>query len=227
MLAETGLVATRPLFPMVFNLYSRVQDDAQRLARSFSIVNYFLARVMCAGAVVLLVFPAETVRLLLGDDWVGTAPLLRWLALYTALVPIYSNFRQLLSGTGRVSQNARIAAIQLVLFLPAVFASAFLGSAQGAAASLVLVTLTGVVLSWRASLDLQGEPPLQLLLTPAALTAATAALFGLLHAMGVVGQIAWFARPFLPPLVYAAGLLALEHATLRGELVYLRRQLRR
>jgi O-antigen/teichoic acid export membrane protein len=227
LLTETGVVAMRPFFPMVFNLYARVQDDRPRLSRSFSIVNYFLARVTCAGAVVLLVFPAETVRLLLGDAWVGTAPLLRWLALYTALLPVLSNFRQLLSGTGRVSRNARIAAQQLLLFVPAVVGSALLGSAQGVAASLVIVTLVGLVLAWRASVDLLDTLPVHLLLTPAALVGGTAALFGALQALGVVGHIAWFLRPFLPALAYGAGLLALEHALLRRELVYLRGQLKR
>jgi PST family polysaccharide transporter len=196
LLSETGLIATRPLFPMVFNLYARVQDDPSRLARSFSIVNYFLARATCAGAVVLLVFPGETVQLLLGDDWVGT-------------------------------KNARIAGAQLLVFAPAVVVASFSGSGQGVAASLVVATLVGLVLAWYASAGVLGKLPVHLLFTPAGLVAGTAALFAALSAWGIVAEIPWFVRPFLPGLVYVAGLLALEHSMLRRELVYLRRQLRR
>jgi len=226
LLSETGLIATRPFFPMAFNLYSRVQDDAARLARSFSIVNYFMARLLCAGAVVLLVFPGETVQLLLGPEWIETATLLRWLALYTALIPILSNFRELLSGTGRVAQNARIAGFQLLLFAPAVLVSSLAGSAQAVAASLVAATFLGLVLAWYAGVDLLGKLPLHLFLTPAALLAGTVALFAGLRAWGIVAEITWFVRPLLPALVYLAGLVALERSMLLRELNYLRGQLK-
>ena len=225
LLTETGLIALRPLFPMVFNLYARVQDDPARLSRSFSIVNYFLARVMSVGAVVLLLFPEETVQLLLGDEWAETAPLLRWLALYTALLPVFSNFRQLFSGTGHVSRNVRIGLIQLAVFVPAVFASVLLESDAGIAASLVAVTLLGLLLGWRASGDILGQASLGLLATPAALIVVTAAAVSALDAFGVVESIPWFLRPLLPALLYATALVALEYSRLRGELIYLKNQL--
>jgi len=226
LLAETGLVAVRPLFPMAFNLYSRVQDDRERLSRSFLIINYFLARLMCAGAVVLLLFPEETVLLLLGDEWVGTARILRWLALYAAFLPIFSNFRQLLNGTGRVSWNVRIGLIQLSFFAPAVVVAAMFRSDQGIAASLVAVTLLGVVLAWYGSVDIVKKVPLYLLGTPALLVIVTAAVVLGLDALDVVTRIPWFCRPLLPALIYGLALVALEHRLLRAELNYLWGQLR-
>jgi teichuronic acid exporter len=225
-LSETGLVAMRPFFPMAFNLYARVQDDPRRLVRSFSLVNYFTSRALCAGAAVLLVFPAETVRLLLGADWVQAAPLLRWLALYTALVPILANLRELLGGTGHPAKNARIAAFQLALFAPAVLIAATVGSARGVAGSLVAATLLGVLLGWRVARRHLGPIPLALLLNPALLLAGTAALFAGLGAASLVTGIPWFVRPALPPLIFVAGLLLLERGNLFRELAYLRQQIR-
>ncbi len=225
-LTETGLIALRPLFPMVFNLYARVQDDPARLSRSFSIVNYFLARVMSVGAVVLLLFPEETVQLLLGDEWAEAAPILRWLALYTAFLPVFSNFRQLFNGTGNVSRNVRIGVFQIVVFVPAVFVSVWLRSDVGIAASLVAVTLLGLLLSWRASGDILTQASLRLLATPAALIVLTVAAVSALKGFGAVEAIPWFLRPLLPALLYVTALVALEYALLRGELTYLRNQLR-
>ena len=65
--AEVGNVATRPLGQLGLNLYSRLQDQPARLARSYELVNYFLARLTLLGGSVLLVFPHETVRVLLGE----------------------------------------------------------------------------------------------------------------------------------------------------------------
>jgi len=225
-LTETGLIALRPLFPMVFNLYARVQDDPARLSRSFSIVNYFLARLMSVGAVVLLLFPEETVLLLLGDDWAKTAPLLRWMALYSVFLPVFSNFRQLFSGTGNVARNVRIGLIQLIVFVPAVVGAVLLRSDVAIAASLVGVTLVGLLLAWRASVDLLGQAALGRLATPAALIVVTAAAVGGLDAIGVVESIPWFLRPLLPAVLYATCLIALEHTRLRKELTYLKNQLR-
>lgn len=225
-LTETGMIALRPLFPMVFNLYARVQDDPPRLSRSFSIVNYFLARVMSVGAVVLLLFPEETVQLLLGDEWAETAPLLRWLALYTAFYPVFSNFRQLFNGTGRVSVNVRIGLIQLIVFVPAVFAAVMLRSDVGIAASLVGITMVGLLLGWRASGQILGKASLGLLATPAALIVVTVAAVTGLDSLGAVEAIPWFLRPILPALLYTICLIALEFARLREELTYLKNQLR-
>ena len=45
-------------------------------------------------------------------------------------------------------------------------------------------------------------------------------------AFGAVEAIPWFLRPLLPALLYVTALVALEYARLRGELIYLKNQLR-
>ena len=83
--SEIGPMALRAVNQLAFNLYSRVQDEGERLARAAGLVNYFLVRASFAVASVFLVFPEPAIRILLGEAWVGAAPMLRWLALYVGL----------------------------------------------------------------------------------------------------------------------------------------------
>ena len=72
----------------------------------------------------------------------------------------------------------------------------------------------------------RGKASLGLLASPAALIVFTVAAVAGLDALGVVEANPWFLRPFLPALLYAITLVALEYARLRWELIYLKNQLR-
>ncbi len=226
-LSEAGFVATRPIERTSFNIYSRLQDDPARLARSYTLVNYFLLRMMLAGAAVLLIFPGETVRLLLGEEWAEVAPILRWLALYAGLLPLFHNVKVLFHGLGRVGLMVRVRIVQAVFFAGAVLAATLAGSITGVAAGLLATTLLALGLAWRQAARLVDVAPLRMLATPLLLLGACAGVFAALHAAGVLACVPWVARPFLPPVVYLLGLLAVEQETLLGELRYLADQLRR
>ena len=88
------------------------------------------------------------------------------------------------------------------------------------------MTLVGLLLAWRASVDILNQASLGQLATPALLIVVTAAAVAGLDAIGVVQSIPWFLRPLLPAVLYASCLIALEYGRLRGELTYLRNQLR-
>ncbi|MEE8475602.1 MAG: oligosaccharide flippase family protein, partial [Myxococcota bacterium] len=147
-LAETGTLAARPLNQPAFNLYSRLRDDPGRLGRSYSIVNYFLVRLMFAGAAVLLIYPEPTVLLLLGPEWIEAAPILRCLGIYAGLLPLFDNMRTLLYARGRVLTNVRLRLGQLVVFLPGVLIAGYSGSITGVALSLAGAAIVGVGLAW-------------------------------------------------------------------------------
>ena len=225
-LSEAGITATRPIAQLSFNLYARVRDEPQRLSRSYEIVNYFLVRLVFSGAVVLLVFPEETLRLLLGEEWLEAAPLLRWLAIYAALVPVFMNLRQLFNGVGEVMRNVRINLIQLAVFAPAVLAASLSGSLVGVAAALLGSTLLALGIAWWYSRDLVERHPLRLLATPALAFALTAFALTAAQTSGHVEAVAWYLRPGLPPLLYALIVVAIERRRLLVELRYLRTQLR-
>jgi len=223
-LSEAGVLATRPIAQLSFNLYARVSDDPVRLSRSYEIVNFFLIRVIFVGAVVLLVYPDETVRLLLGEKWLAASPLLRWLGLYAGALPVFMNLRQLFNGLGEVMRNVRINFLQLLVFAPAVLIACYAGSLAGVAAALMGSTLLALAMAWLYSGDLIARRPWRLLGTPAVAVALTAA--GLIASASWLSAVPWYLRPPLASAVYLLVVLAVERTTLIREVGYLLTQLR-
>ena len=225
-LADMGLLLVRPVQTLSFNLFSRVQDEPARLTRSFGLVNYFLMRLMLVGAVVLVIFPAETVRLLLGDEWLEAAALLPWLALYAALFPLLTLAKVLIIARGQVQRVVRLSSAQALLLLPATLLACLAGSLVGVAGAVGVTTIVALGLAWYYCRDLVETVPLRLLATPALLLAGTLAVVETLSGLGALDALPWYALPFLPAALFAAGVLAVERTTLTTELRYLRAQLR-
>jgi PST family polysaccharide transporter len=225
-LAETGQIVGAPLMQLTFNLYSRLQGEPERLARSSDMVNFFLVRVVFAGLATLLVFPDETVRLLLGAEWVESAPLLWWLAVYAGLLPVFDNMKQLLYGRGAVAANVWLRVAQLVLFVPGILAGAWLGSVAVVAATLTGITVLGVGVAAYLNRDLRGEGLLALFGRPALALAATWLGLAALARAGLLAPVPWFALPFLPPLAYALAILLLDRSRLLAEARFVREALR-
>ena len=223
--AETGNVATRAVSQLSLNLYSRLQDQSQRLARAYGLVNYFLARLTFLGGSVLLLFPNETVRLLLGEEWAGVAPMLRWLGLYGALLPVFENVKVLYYAAGDVRWVVRIRIIQLALFAPAVLAACFAEKLAAVAAALLGTLLLGLAVSQPLTRRVLGRS-VPVLRAPSLILAATVAVFLVLGAADLLEPVPWALRPFLPPVLFSALLVAVERSTLLRELRYLRSQLR-
>ncbi len=224
-LAETGNVAMRPVMQLSLNLYARLQDQPERLARSFGLVNFFVARLTFAGGAVLLIFPQETVRLLLGEEWASVGPLLRWLGLYGALYPLFENLKALFYAVDRVKGMVRIRVLQLACLAPAVLAACLGQELAAVAAALLAVTGLGMALALRSARAILGAVP-HVMRAPLVILAVTVALFLGLGELGLLGSVPWALRPFLPPLVYGVVLGLVERSTLLRELGYLARQLR-
>ncbi len=225
-LAEMGLVAARPINQLTFNLYSRLQDDLQRLRRSYGIVNYFLSRLSMAGGVVLITFPEETIRLLLGDAWLGTAPILRVLGGFGVVQPIVANLKWLLFARGKPHRNIQIRLVQAAVFLPGVALSVFLASVSGIALALVASAVTGLVLALRYSRDVVRGMLGRLLVTPLIAGALTIAASLAAARMEALEALPYFVWPFLPPAIFLGIILAIEGRTLLLEFSYLRGQLK-
>jgi O-antigen/teichoic acid export membrane protein len=225
-LAEAGAVALRPLNQPAFNLYSRLQDAPKRIARSYSIMNYFLVRVLFGGVAVLLVYPAETIRLLLGPEWTEAAPILRCLAVYGALSPLLDHMRTLLFARARVLITARMRLAQLAVFLPGVLVAGYTGSIIGVALSLVAAVTVGVLLAWWYNREIVGGTGLRIYATPLIVLGGTVAGFSLAGSRGWLDGWPFWVLPFLPAIAFWLLLALLDRRTLVGELRYLRRQLR-
>ncbi|MCG8592083.1 MAG: oligosaccharide flippase family protein [Proteobacteria bacterium] len=221
-LSEAGQLALRPMSRLSFNLYSRLQDDPRRLARAYGIVNYFLVRAVFAGVAALLVFPDETIRFLLGPDWLEAAPLLRGLALYAGFLPLFENMKQLLYGRGLVAQNVSLRLKQLAVLLPGLAAAALFERVDIVVAALVATTMLGVLLARSMSRDVLEGGLFRLLGAPGLALATTLLIGSVLQARGMLDAVAFWLLPFAAPLLYGLVVLMLEGRRPFRELAYLR-----
>jgi PST family polysaccharide transporter len=224
-LALAGSEAARPLFQLSFNLYARTQQDPEQQARSHRFVNYCLARGAAAVATVWLVFPEESVRLLLGEAWLPASSMLRWLAIYAILVPISMSANQLLLARGEAIKTVHVRLAQALVFLPGVAAAAALGSVPGLVVALTAAALVGIGIANRYNAQLL-ETRLRSALVPP-LLACVATWLGceLLIRSGITSALAWPIRPFLAPLGFALVLLLIERRRLLRQAGFLLRAL--
>jgi PST family polysaccharide transporter len=224
-LAEAGQLATTPVMRLTFNLYARLQDDPVRLARACGIVNFLLLRLLFGGVAVLLIFPEEVVRLLLGEEWLEAAPVLRVLGLYAGLVPLLDNLKMLLYARALLRANLRLRVFQLAVLLPAVLAAAAQGSLAGVAAGLLAATAVGIVAAAYFNWDVVRRVETGVYATPLIALVATIAIFLALESSGLLRGVPSWLLPFLPPLSFAIAVAGLDRGRLVRELRYLRMHL--
>jgi PST family polysaccharide transporter len=224
-LADMGLYVVRPVERASLNLLSRLQDDHARLSRAYGIVNFFLARAMFLGAVVLVLSPAETLRLILGEEWVGAAPALRFLGVHAGIYPLNQMIKVLAIARHEVGRSARISIVQACVLLPSAFFAAWHESLVGVAAAIAFTTCVGAVFGVLWTRDLATIAYRRVLGVPVLLALGTAAVYGAAGALGWLDSLYWAVRPFAVGAVFGVGLLLVEHRELLRELRFLRAQL--
>ena len=220
------LLVAQPVTQLTFNLYSRVQDDSERLSRSYGIANYFLVRASFAGALCFLLCPRETILLLLGPQWLPSAPILRWLAPYAAIIPILDNLRWLLYARGGARKNVVLRLLGAVVFVPGVLIALHFKWLEGVALALTAGTVLTVARAALYVSEVVGPNLSRLLLTPLTAAAVTIAAIEVARAEDWLKAAPSVVLPALPALLFTTLLVALEGRTIRSEIDPLRDQLR-
>jgi PST family polysaccharide transporter len=223
--SDFGPLAATPVTRVTFNMYSRLQDDPARLARAFALVNFFVVRVFLAWAVVLIAYPADTLRLLLGEEWVGAADALRVLGLYSVAFAVLQNMQILLFTQARAFVNVRIRLVQVAVLAPGVLVAGWMGSLVGVAMSLLVSYLVAMGVSWYVLRDVVRGTSVRLYGTPVLALVGTLALLAGLARWDAFAGLPWWVLPFLPPLVFGVLILAIDRGELLREIRYLRRQI--
>lgn len=120
----TGQIAT-PLSRGLFPGYARLSGDPQALAAAFRNVLAASATVMFPVAIGLAAVAQDVVPLLLGSQWLDTAPLLPWLCLYamfSAINRLMTTHILIVAGKERLS--AMVAWFRLAILFPAAYLAA-------------------------------------------------------------------------------------------------------
>lgn len=147
-LAEAGNRVYVPALAYVpMSLYSRLQGDVARTDKAFQLIMFFLTRAIVPIAIVFALFPRELLTVLFGAAWAPAANMLRWLAAYALLLPVFEHVRTLLTANGALKLVLWTRAAQLCVFLPAVPIAVWLwgGVGAGAAVAVAMVIGTGAI----------------------------------------------------------------------------------
>lgn len=224
-IAMTGTLATRPIFPLAFNLFSRVQDSPDQQRRAYEITTFLLSRPMIGIAAIFLSTPCEIIELLLGKEWTDAAPLLRGLALYSVLQPMFDLGKQLLYARAEAAKNIYLRLVQAALFIPCVAAAAWYDSVIGVIGGLTLGTMIAVWMASRFNRDIVAGVLPRVLFAPVLACAGSVAFVEIGRASDWFGVLPWQTLPVVPAATYLLLLIALEPRRLVRELHYIFRPL--
>jgi O-antigen/teichoic acid export membrane protein len=126
---------------------SAVQDDADRLSRSFLKGYSLLVSATIPIAIACPLFADEIIHILLGDKWMGVAPIFRLLAPTSLVFALANPLSWLIMATGRVGRAVSITAATT----PVVIVGILLGLSHGptgvavgysAAMAVILIPIT-------------------------------------------------------------------------------------
>ncbi|MFQ5535039.1 MAG: oligosaccharide flippase family protein [Sphingomonadales bacterium] len=215
MAAEVSSMLTNevvmPLGRGLFPNYAKLVQEPDRLRQVYLYVLSVIGLLCFPMGFGLSVMAQEFVAVVLGDQWVGAVPLVRWLAVYAtvaAIVHLMSG--QILIVSGHEKAAAILAWIRLAIFVPAIVAGASLNGAEGVAmaatgATMALVPVAAFGLKSKLALP-YGQLAGALWRPLAAAGVMVAALLALDIGANVLGGWALFAEIIVGVAVYVTTL---------------------
>lgn len=212
----TGAV-THTILSVTGTVYARYQNDRVRLSAAFRRVLRLIFRSTLPITLVLVVEAPTFIQLLVGERWLPLVPILRWLCVYTICRPVLDDVQALLMGIGHPKAVAGFVGAQAGVLLLLTPLLTHRWGTVGAAVSMDLAALVGLVLALRIASRSVDIPWFRAFAPPAA--AAVVAL----------GLRVWLSPTIaaLPPLfscVAGAGVLTVGYtgvllALERGDLI--------
>lgn len=142
-------MVTHIIARVAFPLYSKLQNDRERLSLAFGTVMRIIVLFSAPAAVGLAFCAPEFVGVIFGDTWRPMAHLVRLLLIYELLRPVFDDVGELFTAIGQPRKIGRIQVIQALSMLALVPLLVWLFAAAGAAIGVGLVMLIGVILAYR------------------------------------------------------------------------------
>ena len=128
--AAFGVVGT-----VAFPFYSRIREDVGQAARMFRAQLVGIGVLLLPVYALMMALAPSATEILLGERWIGTAPILRILAVASLIGVLAEMVDPLLKAFGRPAAVAAIEAIQAVVLIAAVWYLADAFGLPGAAAA--------------------------------------------------------------------------------------------
>lgn len=145
-------VVTPSIINVALPVYSKVQNDANKLSDGYSLVNFFLIRSLLPFGLVFFLIPESFMVGIFGERWISSAGVLKALAAYSVVHPIVENLRVLFYSLGKPEIVAQVRAVQVIIYVPLLALAVMNFGIMGAAWAVVATTvLTYVLFLFRAS----------------------------------------------------------------------------
>jgi PST family polysaccharide transporter len=216
-----------PVMRVVIPPFSRVREDTQKLADTYSFVARNVARLVIPMNVLLAILAPQVIGLLFGEQWLPAVLVFRIQTVYAVLAQLYVVDFYLYYALAMPRKVLLTQAVSLVVFAVSMIPLTFLYQSAGAAVALNLVSLAAFVVVSRWTSRLIGVAMYQLVPTPLVGT-AVAALVGLVVLFNLppgshLVEIAIVSFSFLLP--YAICLILLDRHCVVQDLRLIRKSL--
>ncbi len=137
-------VVSRVAFPT----YSKLQNNRKELSMAYTMVLSGILRLTIPMAIILFLIAPEFIVLLIGEKWLPMVPIFRMLIIYSLLRPIFDDGGSLCTAIGRPEIPTKLVTIQAVWVLLSAPLLTYFYGANGAAISVGIAMLIGVLLTY-------------------------------------------------------------------------------
>jgi O-antigen/teichoic acid export membrane protein len=143
-----GELATLPTDELVipparalYAVYARLSQDRSAMRGHYLAALSFIALIACAPSTGIALVAEDAVRIVLGEQWLATIPLMPWLALSAGILGIARSAITVLFAAGHARANAFLALVFVALLLAAASFGIAVSGIEGAAAARLAATL--------------------------------------------------------------------------------------
>lgn len=224
----TGLV-THIIARVSLPTYAKLQADPSRLSKAFEMSLWLILLAALPLALAIFATAPDFLRLLYGDKWLPSAPLLRFLIGYSVLRPLLDDTGALFTAIGQPKRITLVLVAQAITLIVAATPLTLIYGAVGTAVGVGLAFVVGIALTY---FFVSKTLPINLarLFWPAALAAGISLIiyFGLTHLVNLNPLPLWIRVPLKGGSIAALFLgtiWLLERHTFQEHLNYLRRLL--
>jgi len=138
-------VLTRP----AFYAYAKLQDDAARLTKTFTMTSWLITTLALPLALAIFASAPDLVRLLYGERWLPSALFLRFLVVYSLLRPLLDNAGLLFVAVANPHRTTIIRAVQAVVLMAIATPLTLAYGAVGTCVGVGMAFVVGLALSYR------------------------------------------------------------------------------
>jgi O-antigen/teichoic acid export membrane protein len=184
-----GTFCSLVLSRSAFFVYSRLQDDVDRLKKTAAMVTWLVTTFSFPLGLVMFIVAPDLIVLLYGEAWLPSSQFLRILIIYTTLRPLLENASTLLMAIGKPHLTTRFNVIQLIILTIIGLPFTLIWGAFGTSIAVVLAFGPGLIVAYYDIVKVIPFKPLSSILTPVLICLITTAGYLLLDHFTPIRQM--------------------------------------